>query len=158
MTLQKRKVKKRPAAYPIAHSGITPYLNRFIESSASLGCSRLCDVSYVFSVRSVERKLPADSYVAEQTEFSLKGCQRFPAEGESAGQVTEELIAKRPTVAAASTFLLAGFIFFLVLSLAKCRSGLFSNSKLKCNFKFKLFFAINKSLCFSLTPLFSRVS
>lgn len=39
MTLQKRKVKKRPAAYPIAHSGITPYLNRFIESSAVSGLS-----------------------------------------------------------------------------------------------------------------------
>ncbi len=39
MTLQKRKLKKRPAAYPIAHSGITPYLNCFIESSAVSGLS-----------------------------------------------------------------------------------------------------------------------
>lgn len=39
MRRKRRKLKPTPAAYPIAGSGITPYLNRFIEASAVNGLS-----------------------------------------------------------------------------------------------------------------------
>ncbi len=39
MKQKRRKLKPTPEAYPIAHHGITPYLNRFIEASAVSGLS-----------------------------------------------------------------------------------------------------------------------